>query len=48
MYINLETLILDSNKITDFIYIPLNKLKKLILSNNDIKRVDLKESFKML
>lgn len=45
---NLQTLVLDGNKITDFIYMPLTALKTLILTNNEIRRVDLKESFKAL
>jgi hypothetical protein len=39
---------MDGNKLTDFVYLPCPKLKRLTISNNEIRRVDLKESFKAL
>ena len=39
---------MDGNKLTDLTCLPCPKLKRLTISNNEIRRVDLKDSFKPL
>ena len=39
---------MEGNKLTDFNFVSFPKIKKIVVSNNEIRRVDIKESFKNL